>query len=167
MVNKNLATAELDWEQIFGLFPSGMASGESAPVLPTGYAPSNDEEFMSPLMREYFRKKLIDWRQELLKSNAEVIEELQQDSDKKPDPLERASVEQIRSVDLHARNRQRKLIVKINDALIRIANKKYGYCEDTGRPIDLKRLEARPIATLSLEAQQNYENEERNYNDDL
>ncbi|MGI9461535.1 MAG: RNA polymerase-binding protein DksA [Alphaproteobacteria bacterium] len=122
---------------------------------------------MNPIMREYFRKKLLAWRQELLESNADIVEELQQDNDKTPDPLERASSEQIRSVDLHARNRQRKLILKINDALIKIANKKYGFCEVNGYPIDLKRLEARPIATLSLEAQQDHENEERNYNDDF
>ncbi len=167
MNEKTLATAELDWEQMVGLFPSGLASGEPVLMLPANYMPSDDEEFMNPFMREYFRKKLITWRQELLKNNADIIEDLQQDSDKKPDILERASFEQMRSVDLHARNRQRKLIVKINDALIRIANKKYGFCEDTGRPIDLKRLDARPIATLSIEAQKNYENEERNYNDDL
>ena len=164
---KPLATAELEWEEMVGLFPSGLAAGEQPPALPKTYRPDDSEEFMNPLMREYFRKKLITWRQELLEGNANLLQELQEESEKKSDMLERASHEQIRNVDLRARDRQRKLILKINDALIRIANHNYGYCEDTNRPIDLKRLEARPIATLSIEAQKSYEQEERNYNDDI
>lgn len=163
---KNLSTVQLEWEQIVGVFPSGLAVDETPVTLPDGYNPNNNEEFMNSQMREYFRKKLIAWRNEILDGDADILKELQEDNEKTPDPLERASHEQLLSVDLRTKDRQRKLMIKINEALIKIANKTYGYCEVTGQPIDLKRLEARPIATLSREAQESYELEEKSYSDD-
>lgn len=133
--------------------------------LPDGYRPSEDEPFMNERQRIYFRNKLIAWKEEILKSTVETLEHLQ-DSEQHPDIADRASSETDRALELRARDRQRKLIAKIDAALQRIEDGSYGYCEDTGEPIGLRRLEARPIATLSLEAQERHERRERVYRDE-
>ncbi|MCB1458993.1 MAG: RNA polymerase-binding protein DksA, partial [Nitratireductor sp.] len=116
-------------------------------ALETDYVPSDDEPFMSPRQREYFRRKLVTWKNDLLKESRETLDGLQEQSDKLPDMADRASSETDRSIELRARDRQRKLIGKIDAALRRIEDGSYGYCEETGEPISLKRLDARPIAT--------------------
>jgi DnaK suppressor protein len=133
--------------------------------LPPGYRPSEDEPFMNERQRAYFRKKLLDWREEILKESKETLDYLQ-DSEQHPDITDRASYESDRGVELRARDRQRKLIAKIDAALGRIEDRSYGYCEETGEPIGVKRLDARPVATLSLEAQERHERRERIYRDD-
>lgn len=133
--------------------------------LPDGYRPSEDEPFMNERQRIYFRNKLLAWKEEILKSTVETLEHLQ-DSEQHPDIADRASSETDRALELRARDRQRKLIAKIDAALQRLEDGSYGYCEDTGEPIGLKRLEARPIATLSLEAQERHERRERVYRDE-
>lgn len=130
------------------------------------YSPSENEPFMNDQMRDYFRKKLIAWRNDLLKVSRETIDNLQRESSNHPDIADRASSESDRSIELRARDRQRKLINKIDEALKRVDDGTYGYCEDTGEPIGIKRLEARPIATLSLEAQERHERREKVYRDD-
>ncbi|SEQ34894.1 transcriptional regulator, TraR/DksA family [Faunimonas pinastri] len=130
------------------------------------YRPSEDEIFMSERQREYFRKKLLAWRDDLLAESKETLEALQAESHNHPDYADRASSETDRSIELRARDRQRKLISKIDAALKRIEDGSYGYCEDTGEPISLKRLDARPIATLSIEAQERHERRERVYRDE-
>ncbi|MBC8050849.1 MAG: RNA polymerase-binding protein DksA [Chitinophagales bacterium] len=137
-------------------------SGQS---LPDGYHPSEEEPFMNERQRAYFRKRLTDWKAELLRSSSETLENLQ-GSEQHPDATDRASSETDRSLELRTRDRQRKLIAKIDAALERIEKNTYGYCEETGEPIGLKRLEARPIATLSIEAQERHEKRERIYRDD-
>lgn len=134
--------------------------------LPDNYRPSEDEEFMSPLQLEYFRQKLLQWRIELLQESSETLASLQQENLAQPDLADRASMETDRAVELRARDRERKLIAKIDEALQRIVDGVYGYCEETGEPISLRRLEARPIATLSLEAQERHERLERTRRDD-
>jgi DnaK suppressor protein len=131
-----------------------------------GYSPSEDEPFMNERQREYFRRKLIIWKQDILHEAQETLHTLQSESDNHPDIADRASSETDRAIELRARDRQRKLIAKIDDALSRIEDGTYGYCEETGEPISLKRLEARPIATLSLEAQERHERNEKVYRDD-
>ena len=131
-----------------------------------GYRPSDDEPFMNNSMREYFRGKLMSWREEILKESNETIHHLQENSSHEPDLADRASLETDRSLELRTRDRQRKLIAKIDDALRRIDDGTYGYCEETAEPISLRRLEARPIATLSLEAQERHERMERTHRDD-
>ena len=131
-----------------------------------GYRPSEDEPFMNERQREYFRRKLINWKNEILREAQETLVTLQSDSENHPDLADRASSETDRAIELRARDRQRKLIAKIDAALARIEDGTYGYCEETGEPISLKRLEARPIATLSLEAQERHEQRERVYRDD-
>ncbi len=131
-----------------------------------GYRPSDDEPFMNNSMREYFRGKLMSWREEILKESNETIHHLQENSSHEPDLADRASLETDRSLELRTRDRQRKLITKIDDALRRIDEGTYGYCEETAEPISLRRLEARPIATLSLEAQERHERMERTHRDD-
>ncbi len=131
-----------------------------------GYRPSDDEPFMNNSMREYFRGKLMTWREEILKESNETIHHLQENSSHEPDLADRASLETDRSLELRTRDRQRKLIAKIDDALRRIDEGTYGYCEETAEPISLRRLEARPIATLSLEAQERHERMERTHRDD-
>ena len=131
-----------------------------------GYRPSDDEPFMNNSMREYFRGKLMTWREEILKESNETIHHLQENSSHEPDLADRASLETDRSLELRTRDRQRKLISKIDDALRRIDDGTYGYCEETAEPISLRRLEARPIATLSLEAQERHERMERTHRDD-
>jgi DnaK suppressor protein len=130
------------------------------------YRPSDKEAFMSERQREYFRQKLLDWREDILKEAKETLQHLQDESQNHPDLADRASSETDRAIELRARDRQRKLIAKIDAALQRIEDGTYGYCEETGEPITLKRLEARPIATLSIEAQERHERRERVYRDD-
>ncbi len=139
----------------------------SATLLPPDYQPRDDEEFMNPLQLEYFRQKLLRWREELVAESSETLESMQQENLAQPDLTDRASMETDRSIELRTRDRERKLISKIDDALQRIAEGEYGYCEDTGDPISIRRLEARPIATLSLEAQERHEKAERTRRDDL
>ena len=131
-----------------------------------GYKPSEDEEFMNPLQLAYFRKKLVTWKNEILSESKETLVNLQKESQNHPDIADRASSETDRSIELRARDRQRKLIAKIDSALARIDDGSYGYCEETGDPIGVGRLEARPIATLSLEAQERHEKREKVYRDD-
>ncbi len=134
--------------------------------LPAKYRPSDDEPFMSPRMKEYFRRKLLSWREELLEESTETIQNLQEGSMAEPDLADRASLETDRSLELRTRDRERKLIAKIDAALRRIEDGTYGYCEETAEPISIRRLEARPIATLSLEAQERHERMERTHRDD-
>lgn len=138
----------------------------AASVLEQDYKPHDGEEFMNPRQLEYFRKRLLDWKADIQRSSAETLDSLQEHLLNQPDITDRASSESDRSIELRARDRQRKLISKIDQALARIEDKTYGYCEDTGEPISLQRLEARPIATLSLEAQERHERREKVYRDD-
>ena len=130
------------------------------------YRPTDKEPFMNERQREYFRTKLLIWKEEILKEAKETLAHLQEENQNHPDIADRASSETDRAIELRARDRQRKLISKIDDALRRIEDGSYGYCEETGEPIGLRRLEARPIATLSLEAQERHERRERVYRDD-
>ena len=131
-------------------------------IVPPDYKPSDDEEFMNPVMKEYFHQKLINWREELLRESSDTIENtLQAEELQKPDIADRASAETDHALELRTRDRERKLISKINKALKRIDNDEYGYCEETGDKIAVGRLDARPIATLSLEAQERHEHKER------
>lgn len=134
--------------------------------IPANYRPSEDEPFMNARQLEYFRRRLITWREELLKDSNQTLQHLQQESLQAPDIADRASAETERSVELRTRDRERKLISKISEALRRIEEGTYGFCEETGEPIGLRRLEARPIATLSLEAQERHERMEKIYRDD-
>ena len=131
-----------------------------------GYKPLEGETFMSDRQREYFRRKLNAWKDEILRESRETLQQLQSEREHLPDLADRASTETDRSIELRARERQRKLIAKIDAALARIDDGTYGYCEETGEPISLKRLEARPIATLSIEAQERHERSERVHRDD-
>jgi len=133
--------------------------------LPDDYRPSEDEPFMNDRQREYFRRKLLDWKDEILRSSRVTLENLQE-SEQHPDLTDRASSETDRALELRARDRQRKLIAKIDAALERIEDGTYGYCEETGDPIGVKRLDARPIATLSVEAQERHEKREKIYRDE-
>ena len=135
-------------------------------ILPEGYKPSENEEYMNPNQLEYFRRKLIDWKESLLKESEETIDNLKEENLAVPDMNDRASAETDRSFELRTRDRMRKLIYKINEALARIGDGSYGYCEETGEPIGLGRLEARPIATLSIEAQERHERLEKTKSDD-
>ena len=130
------------------------------------YVPSEDEPFMNERQKSYFRAKLVTWKNDILREARETLEILQQENANHPDLADRASSETDRAIELRARDRQRKLIAKIDSAISRIEDGSYGYCEETGDPISLKRLEARPIATLSLEAQERHERNERVYRDD-
>ncbi|MGA0314781.1 MAG: RNA polymerase-binding protein DksA [Alphaproteobacteria bacterium] len=134
--------------------------------LPKNYKPSDDEPFMNAKHREYFKRRLLSWREELLTESGVTLRHLQEDSLQAADIADRAAAETGRALELRTRDRERKLIQKIDEALERIADKSYGYCEETGEPIGLRRLEARPIATLSLEAQERHERRERVYRDD-
>lgn len=136
------------------------------PALPPDYRPSEDEPFMNPTMLEYFRQKLLRWRAELLAESSETLQHLKDESLLKPDLTDRAALETDRSIELRTRDRERKLIAKIDAALRRIDEGTYGYCEETDEPISIRRLEARPIATLSLEAQERHERMERTHRDD-
>ena len=130
------------------------------------YRPSDDEPFMSERQREYFRRKLIAWRESILSESRDTLAALQQESENHPDFADRASSETDRAIELRARDRQRKLIAKIEAAVARIDDGSYGYCIETGDPISLRRLDARPIATLSVEAQERHERRERIYRDE-
>lgn len=136
------------------------------PLLPADYRPSENEPFMNPVMREYFRQKLLRWRAELLQESSETLIHLQNETVPEADLTDRAATETDRFTELRTRDRERKLIGKINSALRRIDDGTYGFCEDTGEPIGVRRLEARPIATLSLEAQERHERVERTQRDD-
>lgn len=140
---------------------------DSEPIeLPQGYVPSSDEPFMNDKQKEYFRRKLTAWKEDILQESKSTISSLQEDLGSLPDLADRASTETDRSIELRARDRQRKLISKIESALRRIEEDTYGYCEETGEPINLARLDARPVATLSLEAQERHERKERVHRDD-
>ena len=134
--------------------------------LPKNYIPSDDEPFMNAKQREYFKRRLLTWRDELMTESGVTLRHLEEDSLQAADIADRAAAETDRALELRTRDRERKLIQKIDEALERIADKSYGYCEETGEPIGLRRLEARPIATLSLEAQERHERRERVYRDD-
>src|SRR5271169_76472 len=152
------------------IYSAAVANGASGsrmrPTLPTDYRPSEDEEFMGPLQVEYFRQKLLRWRSELLADSSETLRHLQEESLLKPDLTDRASLETERAIELRTRDRERKLISKIDSALQRIDTGTYGFCEETDEPIGIRRLEARPIATLSIEAQERHERMERTHRDD-
>ncbi len=135
-------------------------------TLPPDYRPSEDEEFMNDLQLEYFRQKLLRWRNELIREAGETLSHLTQENLQQPDMADRASLETDHQIELRTRDRERKLISKIDSALSRIEDGSYGYCEETDEPIGLKRLEARPIATLTLEAQERHERMERTHRDD-
>ncbi|MFT0859669.1 RNA polymerase-binding protein DksA [Ancylobacter sp. G4_0304] len=135
-------------------------------VIDEEYRPREDEPFMNERQREYFRQKLLQWKDDILREAKETLQHLQDENQNHPDIADRASSETDRAIELRARDRQRKLIAKIDAALDRIDDGSYGYCEETGDPISLKRLEARPIATLSIEAQERHERRERVYRDD-
>jgi DnaK suppressor protein len=137
----------------------------SSTILPPDYKPTEKEKFMNPVMLEYFRQKLLRWRAELLVESKETISEMQEDNLQKPDIADRASAETDHALELRTRDRERKLISKINAAMEKIDEGTYGYCEETGDPISIARLEARPIATLSLEAQERHERKERTQRD--
>ena len=139
---------------------------ESAVVLPPDYVPSPDEEYMNDLQVEYFRQKLLAWKKSLLNQSQDTLEDLRQGGLNQPDDIDRASMETDKALDLRTKDRARKLISKINDALKRIEDGTYGYCEETGEPIGLERLEARPVATLSIEAQERHERMEKTYDDE-
>ena len=134
--------------------------------IPDGYDPSDNEEYMNPLQLSYFYKKLMDWKEELLHESQETLYHLKEENTQEPDSNDRASVESERSLELKTRNRYRKLIDKIDAALHRIEDGSYGYCEETGEKIGVRRLLARPIATLCIEAQERHESYERNHIDD-
>ncbi len=135
-------------------------------TLQNDYKPSDSEPFMNERQIEYFRRKLIAWKEDILRESKETINHLQDENHILPDVADRASSETDRSLELRTRDRQRKLISKIDSALKRIEDGSYGYCEETGEPIGLKRLDARPIATLSIEAQERHEKRERVYRDE-
>jgi DnaK suppressor protein len=130
------------------------------------YRPTDKEPFMNERQRDYFRTRLLTWREDILKEAKETLLHLQEENQNHPDLADRASSETDRAIELRARDRQRKLIAKIDEALARIDDGTYGYCEETGEPISIRRLEARPIATLSVEAQERHERRERIYRDD-
>ena len=130
-----------------------------------GYRPSEGEPFMSEKQREYFRRKLMVWKEEIISESRETLSNLQNENENHPDVADRASSETDRAIELRARDRQRKLISKIDAALARVEDGSYGFCEETGDPINLKRLDARPIATLSVEAQERHERREKIYRD--
>jgi DnaK suppressor protein len=137
-----------------------------AEVIKDGYRPSDDEPFMNERQKDYFRRKLMDWKEGILRESRDTLAALQSESENHPDIADRASSETDRAIELRARDRQRKLISKIESALGRLEDGSYGYCEETGEPISLRRLDARPIATLSVEAQERHERRERIYRDE-
>jgi DnaK suppressor protein len=136
------------------------------PTLPPDYRPSDGEDFMNAQQLEYFRQKLLRWRAELLAESSGTLQNLKEVSLAEPDITDRATLETDRSLELRTRDRERKLISKIDAALLRIEDGSYGYCEETAEPIGIRRLEARPIATLSLEAQERHERMERTHRDE-
>lgn len=153
-------------ESIPGIDLRKGASMKAEAFLPDDYAPAEDEPFMNERHMEYFRRKLEQWKEDLLDDSAHTITGLQDATRNIPDVTDRASEETDRALELRTRDRQRKLITKIDAALRRIEEGEYGYCEETGEPISLKRLDARPIATMSLEAQERHERREKVHRDD-
>jgi DnaK suppressor protein len=150
-----------------GAKPKGKAARGNGPiVLPEGYRPSESEPFMNERQKIYFRNKLIVWKEEIIRQNRETLQVLHEDTAQHADLADRATSETDRALELRARDRQRKLIAKIDAAIARIEEGTYGYCEETGEPIGLKRLDARPIATLSLEAQERHERREKVFRED-
>lgn len=139
---------------------------ETTIILPPDYKPSQNEEYMNELQVEYFRQKLLDWKKSLVNQSEDTLEDLRQGGLNQPDDVDRASLETDKALDLRTKDRARKLISKINEALARIENGTYGFCEETGEPIGLDRLEARPVATLSIEAQERHERMEKTYDDE-
>ena len=135
-------------------------------MVETAYRPADSEPFMSERQREYFRRKLVRWKEDILHESRQTLQHLQNENENHPDLADRASSETDRAIELRARDRQRKLIAKIDAALLRIEDGTYGFCEETGEPISLKRLEARPIATLSIEAQERHERREKVFRED-
>jgi DnaK suppressor protein len=135
-------------------------------VAEADYRPTENEPFMNPRQRDYFKRKLETWKEDILRESRETLENLQEESQNHPDMADRASSESDRALELRTRDRQRKLISKIDSALKRIEDGTYGYCEETGDPIGIARLDARPIATLSLEAQETHERREKVYRDE-
>lgn len=135
-------------------------------LMPDNYRPSEDEAFMNDRQRDYFRRKLVEWKNDILRDSRVTLDHLSQEKENHPDMSDRASHETDRSLELRTRDRQRKLISKIDSALERIDEGTYGYCEDSGEPIGVKRLDARPIATLSIEAQEKHERKEKVYRDE-
>lgn len=135
-------------------------------VLPPDYKPSADEEYMNDMQLEYFRQKLEAWKKSIVSQSVDTLEDLRQGGLNQADEIDRASMETDKSLDLRTKDRIRKLINKIDDALERIEDGSYGYCEETGEPIGLERLEARPVATLSIEAQERHEQMEKTFDDD-
>jgi DnaK suppressor protein len=136
-------------------------------TVPANYKPSEKEAYMNPVMLEYFRRRLVQWKTDIVKESDELLHELQHEGGlQEPDIADRASVETEVALELRARDRQRKLISKIDEALERIKRGEYGYCEETGEPIGVRRLEARPVATLSVEAQERHERKERTQRDE-
>lgn len=134
-------------------------------ILLEGYKPSNDEEYMNPKQLEYFRQKLLEWKRSLLEESRETLNHLKEENWNEPDFNDRASIETDTALELRTRDRYRKLIDKIEEALVRIEKNEYGYCEETGEPIGLKRLEARPVATLCIESQEQHESYEKQHID--
>lgn len=141
---------------------------EKSVIVPTDYNPHKDKKgYMNPIMLEYFRQRLLDWKSELIRESSDTIHHTLQETElQQPDLADRASAETDHALELRTRDRERKLISKINEALIRIDQSEYGYCEETGEPIGVARLEARPVATLSLEAQERHEKMEKTHRDD-
>lgn len=135
-------------------------------VLPPDYKPSADEEYMNDMQLEYFRQKLENWKKSIVSQSVDTLADLRQGGLNQPDEIDRASMETDKSLDLRTKDRIRKLISKIDAALYRIEDGTYGYCEETGEPIGLDRLEARPVATLSIEAQERHERMEKTYDDE-
>jgi DnaK suppressor protein len=146
--------------------PSEKKDGQATLSDRKNYRPTDKEPFMNERQREYFRNKLLALKEDILKEAKETLAHLQAENENHPDPADRASSETDRAIELRAGDRQRKLIAKIEAALQRLEDGTYGYCEETGEPISLRRLEARPIATLSIEAQERNERRERVYRND-
>lgn len=139
---------------------------EPVAILPPDYRPSADEEYMNPVMLEYFRQKLLNWKKSLINQSKDTLDDLKQGGLNQPDQIDRASLETDKALELRTRDRARKLISKIDEAIKRIEDGVYGYCEETGEPIGVDRLEVRPVATLSIEAQERHERMEKTYDDE-
>lgn len=135
-------------------------------ILPPDYVPNKKEEYMNEMQLEYFRQKLLEWKKELLVQSSGTLDDLRQGGLNQPDDIDRASLETDKSIDLRTKDRARKLIIKIDEALERIEDGSYGYCEETGEEIGIERLMARPIATLCVEAQERHERMEKTYDDE-
>ena len=140
---------------------------DSGIVLAPDYRPSADEEYMNEMQQEYFRQKLLSWKKSLIGQSKDTLDDLKQGGLNQPDQIDRASLESDKALELRTRDRARKLISKIDEALKRIEDGTYGYCEETGDPIGIDRLEARPVTTLSIEAQERHERMEKTYDDEV